>query len=152
MTYLERPNYNLLSYCSFSSPLLALLKRYLDVNQFEKESIPALELLLEINCKLTKSQLCIKQICLPSIKSNVSKNKNELLKTCLGNKISKTGPYCNPFQSCPSLSSFIFASLFIKSFNVLSGYLMFYSTWWQVPAQVFEFDKLLYTASLAFPA
>ena len=63
-------------------------------------------------------------------------NKNELLKNCLANKISKT-PVAIRFnlrRVCPSLSSFIFASLFINSFNFLSGYLMFYSTWWQVPA------------------
>ena len=54
-------------------------------------------------------------------------NKNELLKTPTAIRFNLRGV-------CPSLSSFIFASLFINSFNFLSGYLTFYSTWWPVPA------------------
>ena len=74
--------------------------------------------LLLVNDKTTASfQIYMSNICLPSIISNFTNNKNELLKPCQANKLSK--PLFNRFnrlQVCPSKPPFVFAVFIYTSF------------------------------------
>jgi len=90
---------------------------------------------------MTKSQLCVKQIRLPSIISVLTNNKKELWKTVSLTSFQKP-PNASRFnllvQVYPSVLPSVFAVIY-KSFFFMFWVviLMFQSIWWQFP--LFEF-------------
>ena len=88
------------------------------------------------NNERTKSQLRVKRIFLPRNNIKYFKQQKRTLKNYWAKNFQNHS--CNPIQSvlwgCPTLSTVIFAVLFITSFNVLSAVIfMFHSIWWQFP-------------------
>ena len=101
---------------------------------------------------MTKPQFRVKQICLPSTRSNLIKRfkKQKLkwtLKNCWANKFSKTtiSIRFNLLQVCPSMPIFVFIVLLMPSFYVLSGYFPFHLVWWRFP--LFEFCYISWHSS-----
>ena len=68
--------------------------------------------------QMTKSQLYVKQKCLPSIISNVTNNKNELGKAArlASFQNAQFAIHFNCFRICPSIPTFLFVMLFKPSF------------------------------------
>ena len=73
---------------------------------------------------ITRSELHVKRICLPSIIANIAKSKNELWKLVRLTSFQKRQSQSVSifFEFSPSVTSFVLVVLFIPSFNALSGY------------------------------
>ena len=84
-------------------------------------------------CKRQKSQHFVKQICLPSVTSNVTNSKNELWKTLRLTSCQKPTItiHYNLLHAYPSVPSFVFTVLLIPSswpsFNVLSSLFLWFT-------------------------